>query len=939
MILAASGKVKQATRNLGNQFSAQINAITDISSSLKSTISAINRLESSTINTYKSIGEIMSGIDGVSKSTRKQITAFNNLVNVTDEGSKDIKRSTGLLSKSLKSLVSGFGKLLNAVTDTANRYSQLSNTMISVSGATGAAVRASRSEIVQDIVGQLNKETGYYFNGEKSYERMIDIANAAGIGNLEAIKELSRPILLAAESMNLNNTELSKVFNKFYTRYNFSSRQMENMVDEIRGNTAGNNATAEATLENISKFQNIIGFYAKDNESREKMMSAISSDTSRMEAMGINSGYVYNMMYKIAAGDLSEAHTTLSLLNKGGYSGDWRQANYDILNGNMSVISDALIEGLSSYASIGDPSVRAEALSKYGIDFEEALNTAGGSSGLLSNEEFKDSTKNTQTAVEAIGDKFVDASTKMNNYLSQLSERVAKIQEYLPFSAGELLSVLGSILTAVSLSNLGGTGGSSKGGFLGKIGGKIGGKLKGAIGKIGVGGAAGIAAGGVLAVDGIKGIFDEDSDNVSKSLSGVQAGLGIGGAAAIAAGSGPVGWAAIAAGGLVFLGKKAYENATELSGNAKKISSEINEIGDGLKKESMSRWKKIVNLEGEFNRETDISQKRQLMEESGLFKKEELEGKSISQLEAMIESYKKSSESINEVTNRIVKSADKVATKSQNDQQKNLVSKLSLSGQGLGGYDQLSNEQMLQVLDIILSDENLDNKLRKKIEKHKKNGKINIYEWMDIINGGKNSWFDKNNIEDKSLNIDTMNLISDYLGWGANYHSSDKVKEAMAPTQTLYAAYMDMDKDKFLSTLQSIEEQGLMNEADQLFKESTGMTISAARQHRGYRVGSNYIDSDQVAVLHEGESVVPKRYNPAANITELEMLREYYKNSSNQEASEDRAALSELRGAISEIKSFLEYWRDDNIRRDTARDRRASMSNSANFVSSYMTTF
>ena len=70
---------------------------------------------------------------------------------------------------------------------------------------------------------------------------------------------------------------LADIFNRFYTRYTFSSSHMESTLDEIRGNTAGNSANAEATMENIRSLEQWINLYAgNDNDLRESLLDDVS---------------------------------------------------------------------------------------------------------------------------------------------------------------------------------------------------------------------------------------------------------------------------------------------------------------------------------------------------------------------------------------------------------------------------------------------------------------------------------------------------------------------------------------------------------------------------------------------------------------------------------------------------------------------------------------
>ena len=73
----------------------------------------------------------------------------------------------------------------------------------------------------------------------------------------------------------------------------------------------------------------------------------------------------------------------------------------------------------------------------------------------------------------------------------------------------------------------------------------------------------------------------------------------------------------------------------------------------------------------------------------------------------------------------------------------------------------------------------------------------------------------------------------------------------------------------------------------------------------GYAEGSNYINRDQVAILHEGEAVVPKRYNPAANLDELRKLTDAYLKAQSSKSEEEEKSFSSFLDELIEIRKFL----------------------------------
>lgn len=857
------------------------------------------------------------------------LTNLNNLLttmsNNLSQSSRKKEESDNKLSNITNTLTKRFSNLAKVVADTANRYSQISNELITVSGATGSNVRETRAEIVQGIVKQLNKETDNFLNPEKSYQKMVDIANQANIGNLEALEEITRPMLLASETMNVKNAELASLFNRWYTRYNFSSLQMESMVDEIRGNTAGNNATAEATMENISKFQNFIGVYADSTKEMQNMVEAISQESSRLESVGINSGYIFDYMKQIGQGDTSNITAIQSLLSNSNTGMNWTEAQSLLRSGNagdMKLVSEALAEGAKSIGDkVKDNALSAEAIKAYGLDVEEIYNILSASGVLKNSDEFMDSVSGAQSAVESLDDKFNTHSDKLNNIVLTLSEHFAKFQENWGVAISDILKVGGLIYTAIQFrklsSNLSGSGGP----------GRLVGGLSGGISATSALTVGGVAAGGLLAFDGLKGVFDKGADTAEKSLSGIEAAGGIGGALLLGAGAkgatiagvaaGPIGWAVLAAGGLAFLGKKAYEDATSLGGNAEAVSKQIENVRESLEKENTSRISQLGDLQSQFDEAKTLDEKKRVLEESGLFTQKDLNKNNAEALQELIDSYKKAAKTFNTTSDEVLTYVSNKYKGKEAEQTKEFMSYL-------GGMDD-SQDRMafLSQAEGYITDE----KLLKKIKKAKKDKDISDGEWEDILRGGANSWFDNHTLYDQGISKTLMKDTSGFFNWGLDIDTSDNGSKIASYIAAIKTAPTESAKQE---AIQSLKDAGYYKEAVEM--------LGKDYVEGNYAKGSNYIESDQTARIHEGEAVVPKKYNPAANVTELEMLRKYYKESTTRGESESLANIRELISVMSDIREFLAMWKDDNDKREDLKSRSNRLNASSDYIARFMAT-
>lgn len=661
------------------------------------------------------------------------------------------------VDKEIKVLDTVITKLIhlgNVVAEVSNRYSQISNDLISVSGASGREVRDTRGDIVHDVISQLNKETGTFFNPEQSYEKIVSIANEANIGSLEAIEEITRPMLLASESMNINNGEIASLLGKWYTRYNFSSSSMESMLDDIKGNTAGNNATAQATIENLNRLESWMNFSAKGDEDKLKSMSeAISRGTSWLESMNVDTSRYTEYLADIASGEAHSNTQLIQVLEQVGLSASQAQSMFE--NGEIDKLYEALFSGETKILQHAEDlgiklySQYSEAL---GMDLEGMLDSynAATSKNFVSLDEFRSKDKDAQTMAESVDDKYISLFDRANNWLKSIYEHTASFQEATGIGISDIVTTLTSLVALYKISNIadtisGGRGAPRGAGTLGRVASSVGSRLTSAGSAIGlsgtaatVAGGAGALAGGALVVDGVKGVFDKGSSTAEKALSGVEiAGGAVGTAAMLGLGlSNPIGWAALAIGGAAFLGKKAVQHIKSLDEEAGTVSSNIAAANESLVKENESRMKRVSDLDSQFAKEEDLRSK---------------------------------------------------------------------------------------------------------------------------YNSG-------------------------FIG---------------EPPVNPYSARPDIP---------------------------------------GYAEGSNYINSDRVAMIHEGEAVVPKKYNPAANTTELEMLRNYYQESSTKENSNIAASMQEFTEVLSEIKDFLAYWREDNIKRDMSKERNSKMAYNTQRLSHYQLT-
>ncbi len=916
----------QIGQHLANTMNKVEYAITSIA--YASEASAKN-LSAMTKDLIGSAVEFNGRMDQASKATSEFKIQLGETSKKTKEFQQNIQDAGATFTSVVRTLGSRFydhlGRL-DGIGRDIDRFSEASNQMIRLSGMNGNLVQGFRAEI-RAIVSELNGTTGNLYSQQDAYEKVISISQGV-TSNLDAMEEMARPLLLSYETLDVNVNTVADLFNRFYTRYTFSSENMEESLNEIRGNTAGNSASAEATIENINKLESWINNYAgNDNELRTELLDKVSHYTTWIESMNMDSSAFTNYLKSASYGDWSDNPELINILSRSDISPT--QATDMARSGMYEELTQGIMEGIydimSQFDTNGDLTIGkgeayalGKALDNYGIDRSLAMeiwNTRN-SNGYSSFEEFMSNQSNNPATMEELAeDKYVSIEDKVTNeWLEKIYSVAATIQEKvgIGFSDIALIAAMtrgvlwgngggSSLLTkligsqGVTSSDSPWTGGLRGTGILGAA--NTAGSTTGlAVGSTAatVVGSAGLLAGGALAVNGISGVFDSEKTKGYRIGSGIEAAAGVAGAGLLLA-SNPIGWAALVGGGLAYLGKSAYEDANELSGNAKDIEKQIGDIGDSLKKENAQRLADISDLSYQFNQETDLEKQRQLLEESGLFNREDLQGKTEEQLQSMIDSYKNSVSAMDEITEGALKLADKFYKDQQNEQQKDFIEDLKSAD--------LNESKMTDIISLLQTSVT-DDDLLEKFSKALEDGKITKSEFNDLLYGGKNSWFDKNNLEDKGLDVSGMQQVAGYLGWDKSYVTADNMEEVVK----LYNKFADptnSDEDR-KSAWEAIVASGLEDEVRNIYGNQLKVY--------GYSDGSNYITRDQLAMIHEGEAIVPKKYNPAAN-------DEGFKNIVNE---------------LAEIRVFLEEWKEYVVRQEKLSTARSRHSLSRNFMTTYM---
>lgn len=884
------------------------------------------------------------------------------------------------VSSSIVSLAKNMWDYLGGVrgtTDQVNRFSDISNNVIQSSGMSGSVVREFRGDLM-GIVDDLNSVTGALYSPLEAYGQIMS-ATQGVTSDLEAISEMARPLLLANETLDANIGSIADIFNRFYTRYNFSSTNMEDALNEIRGNTAGNSANAEATVENIQALEKWISLVAKDdNTKREEMLEEISHYTSWLESMGMDSSPYTGYLEAIAYGDWGDNKELLNILTRRGISTS--DAQNMMSEGQWGELTEAIVYGMRDMiSSVQDSHALGRALDNLGIDRNTALDNwiTLDSKNFTSFEDFLESvSKESPSMVDLAEDKFVSAADKTNHLLEQIYSKVASIQEGLPFAFSDI--ALAYALTRGSINPLlepllGSTGNSMVRGSR-----VLGGLASSGYGLAGAGaanmsgaaaatiGGLGVAAGAGLGVYGIaQGISDINSGQTGLGIANIAGGVagGVGGLALLA--GSPVGWGLLAASAGTLLINKVVEDMTELSGNAQDVQKAFSDIEKDLKTERRDLISSLSGLQTQFDAAESLEEQRSLLLSSGLASREELASLEESAMQELIDAYMAGAKQINDVTSTYLDYRNKEISGEQSIQQEEFIKSLSkLTGIGgnigsdaLGWSDSESDREMYTQIVHELMKGVSDEKTLKKINKYLKDDMISAKEFKALTT---DDLFNDSNFLKQSVDVSRMqNVVSAYgknIGMeGMHFTQWDQATEEAAASLLdsfveswqRFAANPKNEvlKNQLVSQIENLKKDenkkyyNLIYDELGIYRKAATSGEFAEYELPSFDKGINYVPHDQLAIIHEGEAVVPKKYNPAANTKELRELASQAERSRLESArisQETHSYLANFVSELHEIKEFLAKWKEDDELNSKLSEVRSKHELSRTFVSKYM---
>ena len=454
-------------------------------------------------------------------------------------------------------------------------------------------------------------------------------------------------------------------------------------------------------------------------------------------------------------------------------------------------------------------------------------------------------------------------------------------------------------------------------------------------------GAAGVAAGGVMAVKGGIDVYNDFANNKvsgKTALSGAGAVAGVAGAGLLLA-SNPVGWAVLAGGAIAMIARSIWE-ATEEYNNSmlpamEKYTKKIEEEMNVKKAQQQQTYDDISILQTKLKKVTDAEDAKRLIIEAGIATEKELKDAKYDDIQALqdlTDAYLRAKKDFDKTSNEIeteLKTADASDRSKYADASKSTFSYIQNTF-GNKAYADLNNDErqvVVKTLEAVYDDIKTNNKYDQLNDNEKK-----IYDKMKQYT----SDFEKGTL---LHNWDAIDSIIDEIGWhktefntmiedmaysGNTLQSHFSVESAAGARRNMGISdddiYLTRDINAASVALDRARQSGISDEAAQSYlnefkkatlyydledvPEKTRKIIKEIMKEHNiskYRSGLPYVPYDDYpALLHEGEAVIT-----AATANELRNLVDAYRESNNENINFEAAIQNQTTVLVNKLNEVI----------------------------------
>lgn len=728
---------------------------------------------------------------------------------------------------------------------------------------------------------------------------ITDMQKASDMAMRNTVNQIINPFVDTASDA---YTDLQ---NKFGTKFTDNITGMSQYLADI----AGSNRVFKSSIDDVLTTLEPVAL-----ASEKELMSG--QEYAIVEQL-VNSGM---MSEREAVSLVSQASKVVSDQYGALTSGNVPQA-VAVATGNANNMTDAIMSMLGTAASNGssitNPIAKGAFNSAFGIgdwanqatDFAEIFTEAEEASNNALSTTLEDSYK--KALGQFAGDQNNTAEQLKSNYAENASTWLATFKEAYPDWYSFLETIAKGITTLIGLwaadkavsgiSNLLGGGGSSAGGGILKgVGSKVGSvaskgasAVGGGLSKLGGGLATGSTgtvasglavtggalAGGAMAVKGGMDVYNDFKSgdvNAGTAMSGVGAvGGAVGAGALLALGaSNPVGWVALAIGGIALAGREIYDLATQTGDISDELEKQTDSRVRNLEQQNKEEEKNLEVFKGQLEQEQDIDKQKKMLAEAGIASEEELQDEQYNNREALIEltkQYIESAKQLNEQETDAFKELEKIQNEQQNDISKKMFEILDKNYKDMTDEDKAAagdfareyyeNLQEKASAGTLSEDEEWRyNKINEAISK----GDIDLYddnftskELDFVMHKGSNST--SNDIvrsmladQDFVTSLTGNESVRNSLGTGI-YGRMDTAQVAQLITEAANAE----NETEARNALDSMKELGATLDNIGENNKKTIQDVMTKWGFESFSKGTDYIPYDGYpALLHEGESVL-----------------------------------------------------------------------------------
>lgn len=479
---------------------------------------------------------------------------------------------------------------------------------------------------------------------------------------------------------------------------------------------------------------------------------------------------------------------------------------------------------------------------------------------------------------------------------TRLNPRTGKPINYL-----DVNTLYGSSAADDYARNMGQTGSKGSAGKVSKVG---------KIGKIGTAGKIGAVGGIIGAVDGIGGTADYVSQGETGKavISGIGTALSAGGAIASFIPGGQVIGLALSGVGIAAqkLGPKIYDLVTAVSESEKELNATFDSLKTSNTNNLETERQKTQSIRDQLSKTEDIEEARNLLIENGIATEEEASNASITELQKLTDAYGVAAEKFNQYGDEYIEDVQEKLTEAQEKQKTDLLNDfLTTQKFETNELGEITSKEDLSTISGLI-DRTLTGETKNEALKYLEDNKVTFNEWAGIVGKMRSN-----------TSIDVLNTANDVYGFSNKHITNPSEAELSLQRDAVAAAQkafqVDNDPDKAYDALVHWKRNSelsyteyinspVYSELHDIIKTIYDLDPKKYAELKGYEVGSDYIYSDRLAMLHKGEAVI----RASENKNNLKNILDLNQSQVAQRSSDNASVISAINAQTADIKILLE---------------------------------